>query len=397
MRVQFILCFLFLIAAGPSDAQVTDQFWGMTSAGGADNAGTIFSTANDGTGLTVRHQFPYTVTGPLIGSTRFTPLGGKLYGVGEYGGKRDYILFSYDPATGIVARLHDFEQATGTQPLATLTVFNGKLYGTTYVGGTSNPNDIAGTIFEYDPATSTYTKKHTFTFFNGTRPATALTVYDNKLWGTTSEGGWNNSGTLFSYDPATSALSVKDTFTTATGKNSTAVTVFGSKLYGGFSSGGATGSGGVWSYDPAMNGSLAIVAPTTYAAGAPTTALIPYGSKLYGTAAYGGTSFKGALLSFDPATNALTVLHNFAAGGGENPLSELAASNGALWGVTQAGGTQQANFTTPGTLYKWDTATSTFTKAHEFLYNAAQNQVAPNGRTANAALTLYNDTLSTLR
>lgn len=158
MRAQFILPFLLLIASSPAGAQVTDQFWGMTSAGGTDNAGTIFSTAPDGTNLTVRHQFPYTVTGPLMGGTRFTELSGKLYGVGEYGGKRDYILFSYDPATGTVARLHDFEQATGTQPTASLTVFNGKLYGTTYLGGTANPNDIAGTIFEYNPATSTYTK-----------------------------------------------------------------------------------------------------------------------------------------------------------------------------------------------------------------------------------------------
>lgn len=174
MRVHFLLALLFLTAAGHAGAQATDQFWGMTSAGGTDNAGTIFSTNNDGTGLTVRHQFPYTTTGPLIGGTHFTELGGKLYGVGEYGGKRDYILFSYNPATGAVVRLHDFEHATGTQPLASLTVFNGKLYGTTYVGGTSNPNDIAGTIFEYDPATSTYTKKTEFVFTNGASPENSL-------------------------------------------------------------------------------------------------------------------------------------------------------------------------------------------------------------------------------
>lgn len=203
----------------------------------------------------------------------------------------------------------------------------------------------------------------------------------------------NNSGTLFSYDPATSALSVKDTFYTATGKGSTAVTVVGNKLYGGFAQGSVGGYGGVWCYDPAVPGSLAVVAPTSATTGAVGTTLIPYGSKLYATAPYGGPASRGTLLSFDPATNGLTLLHTFVVGGGANPLSELTASSGALWSVTQEGGTVQSNFSTPGIIYKWDTATSTFTKVYEFMYTVAQQQVAPNGRVANAALTLYNNTL----
>ena len=59
-------------------------------------------------------------------------------------------FFSFDPVTNTHLKLIDFNQANGASPVCTLIqANNGKLYGTTYLGGLSyylgDPG--AGTIF----------------------------------------------------------------------------------------------------------------------------------------------------------------------------------------------------------------------------------------------------------
>lgn len=88
------------------------EFYGMSSAGGEYSAGTIFKTDSNGNNL-----------------------------------NSVYTFFSYD----------------GEMPLSSLCkASNGKLYGVTFFGGA----DGYGVLFEWDPATSTYTKKIDF---NGTK------------------------------------------------------------------------------------------------------------------------------------------------------------------------------------------------------------------------------------
>ena len=67
------------------------------------------------------------------------------------------VLFQYDPATSIYTKKLDFTgDANGRHPFGSLIqASDGKLYGMTLSGGT---NDL-GVLFQYDPVTSTYTKK----------------------------------------------------------------------------------------------------------------------------------------------------------------------------------------------------------------------------------------------
>ncbi len=58
-----------------------------------------------------------------------------------------------------------------------------------------------GVLFEFDLATSSFSKKFDFDTLNGIHPAGSLTLVDNgKLYGTTSKGGLYNWGVLFEWD-----------------------------------------------------------------------------------------------------------------------------------------------------------------------------------------------------
>jgi uncharacterized repeat protein (TIGR03803 family) len=153
------LCWLLFLIAFGSKAQ-TPAFWGVTSRGGTDGLGAIFKTNPDGTGLSVQKSFKYLVSGSRPQGSLTEGQNGKLYGMASEGGLNETgVLFEYDLATSAYIKKLDFIGANGEYPGASLTkANNNKLYGMTAYGGANN----AGVLFEYDPATSTYTKKLDF-------------------------------------------------------------------------------------------------------------------------------------------------------------------------------------------------------------------------------------------
>lgn len=153
------LCWLLFLIAFSSKAQ-TPALWGVTSRGGTDELGTIFKTNPDGTSLSVQKSFKYLVSGSRPQGSLTEGQNGKLYGMASEGGLNETgVLFEYDLATSVYIKKLDFIGANGEYPGASLTkASNNKLYGMTAYGGANN----AGVLFEYDPATSTYTKKLDF-------------------------------------------------------------------------------------------------------------------------------------------------------------------------------------------------------------------------------------------
>ena len=71
-----------------------------------------------------------------------------------------------------------------------------------------------GVLFQYDPATNIYIKK--LEFYGGTSGTypygSLMQASDGKLYGTTNEGGVNNMGLLFQYDPATNTYTMNILF-----------------------------------------------------------------------------------------------------------------------------------------------------------------------------------------
>ncbi len=165
-------------------------FYGMTSTGGANGAGTIFKITSTGSFTVLRSLLSSTdganPEGNLIQGTD-----GNFYGITSYNGR----IFKITP-TGTFTVLHTLVSNTeGSAPLGSLVLAsNGIFYGTTSAGGT-NSN---GTIFKITSAgTYTVLKQFTSATDGSAAKGNLLQGTDGNLYGMTSAGGTNNAGTIF--------------------------------------------------------------------------------------------------------------------------------------------------------------------------------------------------------
>lgn len=138
-----------------------------------------------------------------------TEFNGKLYGMTKDGGLNQLgIIFEYDLTTGAITKKIDFNRANGARPEGKLTLVGGKLYGTTPDGGTG-----FGNLFEYDPAANTLTNKINFGGANGGGVSGFLCLAKNgRLYGSTSQGGDFGQGNIFEFDPASGTFTKKANF-----------------------------------------------------------------------------------------------------------------------------------------------------------------------------------------
>ena len=221
--------------------------YGATESGGANqNFGTVFRIATDGTAFETLHDF----AGPDGQSPRGGVLlaaDGRLYGMTAFdGGGGRGTLFGLDDDGGNFGVLHDFDASDGGQARSRLTQGAGTLlYGTTWVGGTND----AGTVFRFDTSGPTLTTLHSFQIAEGAGPSAALLVgADGRLYGTTDIGGAANGGTLFRIDVDGSDFETVHPFTDATGAGPHGSVFQGANgtLYGTTAFGGPDGGGVVF-------------------------------------------------------------------------------------------------------------------------------------------------------
>jgi uncharacterized repeat protein (TIGR03803 family) len=192
------------------------KLYGTTQTGGTQDAGLLFEY-DPATGITTTR---FTFDGGNGGSNPFGSLvlgsNGKFYGVTKYGGGmlNAGVLFEYDPGNGMYTIKVVFDGSNGSLPNGGLvTGINGKLYGLTQYGGATG----AGVIFEYDISTGSLIKKFDFSSSDGVNPIGSLALSNNgKLYGMTEKGGTANLGVLFEYDPASNTYTKKSNFTGGT-------------------------------------------------------------------------------------------------------------------------------------------------------------------------------------
>jgi uncharacterized repeat protein (TIGR03803 family) len=77
-----------------------------------------------------------------------------------------------------IQRPYSFLASEGTDSRGGMTLYNGKFYGTTNKGGTSD----GGVIFEWDPETNIYTKKIDMDIDKGYNPIATLVLYGDVFW-----------------------------------------------------------------------------------------------------------------------------------------------------------------------------------------------------------------------
>jgi uncharacterized repeat protein (TIGR03803 family) len=140
---------------------------------------------------------------------------GKLYGTSNGGANGAGHIFEYDPATTTYTVKYDLVASAGSGPIGTMLLYNNKLYGMTTAGGASN----MGVIFEWDPATNVYTKKYDFNGTTGGNPISNLIENNDKLYGMTKNGGSTGLGTIFEFDPATNTYTKQSDFDGTNGRN----------------------------------------------------------------------------------------------------------------------------------------------------------------------------------
>ena len=242
----------------------------------------------------------------------------------------------------------------GALSVSHLTEFDGKYYGTAYFGGAGmvQPSGLEGyqtgngVVYSINPKTGKYDIVHNFGGADGSNPGSSLTLFEGKLYGTTTSGGANGSGVLFTLNTESGTDTVLAQL--PAGTYGGGLVAFNGKLYG-------TGETSIFSFDPASG-----IVQTEYQFQCDTRdgcfprGLIVHGSYLFGTASGGGAADDGTLFQFDPNTHAVVEKHSFGAGkDGSSPNGDLIEVGGLLYGTTFIGGSA-----TDGTIYSYDPDTN---------------------------------------
>lgn len=199
------------------------KLYGTAMAGGINNQGGLYSYDPSNNTYTQLYTFgTNTNDGVIPYGGLFQASNGKLYGMTSDGGLNNMgTIFSFDPSNNTYTKLYDCTAAGGASPRAGLCQdANGLLYGSMIQGGTNN----TGTIFSFNPVGNVFTKLHDFSTVDGNSPQSDLTVDANGvLYGTTSIGGANGGGTMFSFNTSNSMFTVLYALTSSTsGYNSNA-------------------------------------------------------------------------------------------------------------------------------------------------------------------------------
>lgn len=315
--------------------------YGTTTNGGANNEGIVFSVTPAGKEK-ILHTFAVTdgaePVGPLYN------VGGLFFGTTISGGGPSSLgeVFTIDPGNGNFNVLYRFQGGPndGSQPYGGLVGLNGKLYGTTSGGGA---NDV-GTVFSITTGgVENVIHSFSLTATDGEQPMSTLIVVNGALYGTTLGGGKFGGGTIFRVSTAGNVRIVHSFGKGTDGR----IPYFGAlialndTLYGTTLQGGAKGVGTIFSSGLTGPETVLYSFGGTAAKGCePWAGLVNLNGTLYGTSVGGSTPpclGEGTLFSVNPGGGA-TTLHKFAGGRGGNAPVGLLPMGTNLYGVTAGGG-----------------------------------------------------------
>ena len=346
--------------------------YGATRTGGISDRGSVFRFDAATAALATIHVFDGGNDGAQPVGRLAVAADGLLYGVTERGDGGT--IYQVDPATGRTRTVHRFVDfgPLGYQPIGGLIGLpNGMLYGVLRNGG---PPGSTGTLYRFDPATSTFQLVHAFLqTTGGWDPTSCLTLTrDGFLYGTTLRGGSENAGTIYRLDPTTGVVQTVYELRPVAHLDGRApftqlVEAADGSLYGTtFESSVTTAGGTIFRLRrPPAGGhvftTIAHLDPAVIGRGVLTDLALASDGWIYGGTESGGSGAGGTVFRFDSLERGpvgdpiqLGVVHAFQTRGtGWYPTATpFQASDGFLYGMTGSGGAAGR-----GDVYRMDPAT----------------------------------------
>ena len=316
------------------------------------------SQANKASAIKILDSFHARTKGALP-SGSLTLSGKTLYGMTSAGGTKNLgTIFKFNTIDNVETVLHSFAGGTkdGASPIGSLILSGTTLYGMTNAGGAN----LLGTIFKFDTVANSETLVHSFAGypFDGDSPTGSLTLLGTKLYGMTPHGGVANQGAIFMFDTVANSETLVHSFlggaTDGAGPTGS-LTLSGTTLYGMTQRGGAgVGSvGTIFMFDTVANVETVLHSfeGSSTDGSSPSGDLTVSGTTLYGMTYQGGSNLGGppfsglgVIFMFDTGTSVQTVLHSFAGGAkdGEFPHGSLTLLGTTLYGMTNEGGAYNA-------------------------------------------------------
>lgn len=327
--------------------------------------GIVFHVAPDGTSYSIDHKFTgATSDGSDPRHDAMTLDGTVLYGTTLIGGKHNTgTIFSINDDGSPYTELHSFDKGAannhGDMPHSCFALSSsGVLFGMTSQGGANGGAKGFGTIFSFDPATSTYTLLHSFGGKNGGSDPRGQPIFDPTgtiLYGMTRDGGSENVGIVFSFDLSGKKFTTLHQFICPNKVTPTCVSnqdgaspdhgdlvQSGTKLFGMTTEGGHKGMGLIFSYDLKSKtfADLHNFGSSATDGVNPLGSLLLIGSTLYGTTSAGGSAGLGTVFQINTDGTGYAHVHDFKGGNsdGANPADNVIVVNNILYGMTEAGG-----------------------------------------------------------
>jgi uncharacterized repeat protein (TIGR03803 family) len=348
---------------------------------------------------------------------------GNLYGTTRYlGAHSNGTIFELTPA-GKFTTLYSFcaqpSCTDGFRPVgALIQATNGKLYGLTALGGSTNCSNGCGTMFQITLA-GQFTSLFSFCaktncMKEGRNPEAGLAEAPNgNFYGTTSGGGGKQEGTIFTITPAGALTKLYNFYSLPNGADGWGVETpltlgDDGNFYGTTTAGGVNGGGTVFKITPAgqFTSIYSFCSGSSCATGSIPLVPVVLGSdgNFYGTTWAGGDANDGVAFQVTP-TGGYTELYSFcseaACQDGYLPNGGIIqATNGAFYGTTELGGDSKCGSGVElgcGTLYSISMGLGAYVQPQPaFAPIGRQIQILGNNLTGTAGV-MFNGTPATFK
>jgi uncharacterized repeat protein (TIGR03803 family) len=280
----------------------------------------------------------YSGTNPSFGLSLGTD--GEFYGTTSDGGPDSAgTIYKFTPG-GVFATLYNFTSESGDFPyplVPPIQGVDGDFYGTTAGGSACNSGASCGTVYAITPA-GTFTELHTFDETDGESVFTALVQgTDGGLYGIADGGGSKGYGTFFRVSPS-GKFAVLYNFDLAHAPDPTSITQGSDGSFYGitpFSGPDGTSYAAVFKIS---HGVLTILHQFSGVEGIPSAGLVQATDGNFYGATDNGTSDCGSIYRMIPG-GSFTTLHTFSCTDGYQPSALLQHTDGRLYGTTTYGGT----------------------------------------------------------